>query len=112
MLSDDGDAHIAVEGRCCDDLPETSVFRSLRDASDFFECGSLGYSATSGGDRYDGLELRTLSWNVEPLSMDRVESSFFGDHGLFPAGSAEFDCALLMRGIEHEWHGRESLKAA
>jgi len=112
MLSDDGDAHIAVEGHRCDDLPETSVFRSLRDASNFFECGSLGYSASSGGGRYDGLELRTLNWNVEPLSVDRVESSFFGDHGVLPAGSAEFDCALLMRGIEHEWHGREPLKAA
>jgi hypothetical protein len=28
---------------------------------------------------------------------------------LFPAGSVELDCALLMRGIDHEWHGREPL---
>jgi len=40
-----------------------------------------------------------------------VESSFFEDRALFPPGSVEFDCALLMRGIEHEWHGRGWLLA-
>ena len=43
----------------------------------------------------------------------RVESSFFEDQVRFPAGSVEFDCALLMRGIEHEWHGgRAALRGA
>jgi hypothetical protein len=28
---------------------------------------------------------------------------------MFPPGSVQFDCALLMRGIDHEWLGRESL---
>lgn len=112
MLSDDGDAHVAVDGHCCDNLPEASIFGSLKDASNFFEGGSLGYSATSSAAEYDGLELRTLNWNAEPCRVDRVESSFFGNDGVFPKGFAEFDCALLMRGIEHEWHGRESLKVA
>ena len=111
MRSDDGDAHVAVEVHCCDDLPETSIFGSVQDASDFFECGSLGYSATASGDQYDGLELQTLNWNVEPLSVGHAESSFFGDSGVLPAGTTTLDCALLMRGIEHEWHGRESLQA-
>jgi hypothetical protein len=31
------------------------------------------------------------------------------DEALFPKGSVEFDCALLMRGIEHEWHGKDDL---
>jgi hypothetical protein len=31
---------------------------------------------------------------------------------LFPKGSIEFDCALLMRGIEHEWHGVPDLCCA
>jgi hypothetical protein len=38
-----------------------------------------------------------------------VTSSFFEDSALFPKGSIEFDCALLMCGIEHEWHGRSDL---
>jgi hypothetical protein len=41
--------------------------------------------------------------------LKRVESSFFEDRSLFPAGSVEFDCALVMRGIDHEWHGQETL---
>jgi hypothetical protein len=32
-----------------------------------------------------------------------MESSFFDDRNRFPAGSIEFDSALLMRGIKHEW---------
>jgi hypothetical protein len=32
--------------------------------------------------------------------------------GLFPKASIEFDCALLMRGIEHEWHGKADLCCA
>ena len=35
----------------------------------------------------------------------------FEDSKLFPAGTVEFDCALLMRNIEHEWHGRPTLCA-
>jgi hypothetical protein len=60
---------------------------------------------------FDGLELRSFAWQVQPLAAERVESSFFDDRTLFPQGSVEFDCALLMRGIDHEWHGREPLCA-
>ena len=107
--SDDGDTHVAVEGHLANDLPGNSVFNSVQDASEFFERGSLGYSATRTSKEYDGLELRTFNWDVQPLAVDRVESSFFEDSKVFPAGSIEFDCALLMRSIEHEWHWRPSL---
>jgi hypothetical protein len=93
------------------ELPPTSAFGSLKEASDFFERGALGYSVTAKPGQFDGLELRSFNWRVQPLAVDRVESSFFGDRALFPPGPVEFDCALLMRGIEHEWHGREQLCA-
>ena len=41
-----------------------------------------------------------------------MRSSVFEDESLFPRGSTEFDSALLMRGIEHEWHGRDDLCCA
>jgi len=41
--------------------------------------------------------------------VERVESSFFEDKSRFPPGTVKFDCALLMRDIEHEWHSREPL---
>jgi hypothetical protein len=109
--SDDGRTHLAVGGRIAAELPRTSVFGTLQEASDFFEKGSLGYSATSCPGLYDGLELRCLTWQIRPLEVRGVESSFFGDRTLFPEGSVQFDCALPMRGIEHEWHGRGRLHA-
>jgi len=69
----------------------------------------LGYSATRDAGRFDGLELRCRTWAVQPLAVEAVDSSYFGNRDKFPEGSAVFDCALLMRGIDHEWHTREDL---
>jgi uncharacterized protein DUF2071 len=107
--SDDGQARVSVAARLADGLPPDSVFASVDEASSFFEGGALGYSATQDPARYDGLELRCKSWAVQPLAVEAVQSSCFDDRTKFPAGSATFDCALLMRGIEHEWHTREDL---
>ena len=106
LNSNDRHTHLLVEGHVVHDIPRTSVFGSIKEASDFFERGSLGYSVTAKPDQFDGLELRSFKWQVQPLVVDKVESSFFEDRTLFPAGSVEFDCARLMRGIQHEWHGR------
>jgi Uncharacterized conserved protein (COG2071) len=109
--SDDRQTHLFVEGHVSTELPQSSAFGSLQEASDFFERGSLGYSVTAKPGEFDGLELRSFNWQVAPLTVEKVESSFFENRTLFPPGSVEFDCALLMRGIDHEWHGRESLCA-
>lgn len=112
MYSDDRRTHLLVEARIAQQLPAGSIFCSLQEASDFFERGSLGYSITSRPGQYDGLELRAFNWQVKPLAVAGIESSFFADREIFPPGSVKFDCALLMMGIEHEWHGRGSLCAA
>ena len=109
MTSDDGEASVSVTARVADDLPAGSIFASLADASGFFERGSLGYSATHDPDRFDGLELRCQGWQVTPLNVDSVASSFFDDAAAFPPGSVAFDCALLMRDIDHQWVGRDDL---
>lgn len=110
--SDDNRAHVLVEGRVASELPAGSAFRSLPEISAFFERGSLGYSVTRSADEFDGLELRSFGWRVKPLRVDRVESSFFEDRTFFPAGVVQFDSALLMRHIEHEWLGRGLLSAS
>jgi hypothetical protein len=109
MESADGAAHVRVDGTLAPTLPADSVFPSVAAASDFFEQGALGYSATGRPGVFDGLELRSLTWHVEPLAVTAVESSFFEDRRTFPAGSTEFDCALVMRNITHEWHARDQL---
>lgn len=109
LRSDDGLTHVAVRAHLAAQLPATSVFRSLQEASEFFRAGSLGYSATAAESSFHGLELRCHTWHVDPLEVEEVRSSFFEDVQRFPPGSTTFDCALLMRGIAHEWHSREDL---
>jgi hypothetical protein len=103
MKSKDGQVTVAVQGRIDSDLPPTSKFKNLAEASGFFEPGSLGYSVTNQENRFDGLKLETKTWRVEPLKVASVYSSYFADELKFPKGSVEFDCALIMRNIEHEW---------
>lgn len=109
MASDDGSATVHVSGSVVPAVSDLSVFDSLKSASDFFEKGSLGYSDTKTEGKFDGLELQCEDWHVESLSVDRIQSSYFEDQSRFPSGSVEFDCALLMRDIVHEWHGRPDL---
>jgi len=111
MRSTDGDTRVEVRGKPAAALPETSRFASLADASAFFERGSLGYSATAEPTRFDGLTLVTKTWRVEPLEVEHVFSSFFSDTTVFPPGSVELDCALLMRDIDHEWVQAPDMRA-
>ena len=111
MASDDGSARVAVAARVAPAFTPTPAFASFGEASQFFESGSLGCSATRRSGEFDAIELRCSAWRMEPLDVERVESSFFDDRSAFPEGSASFDSAMLMRGVDHEWHGRESLCA-
>lgn len=104
MTSADGRVQLDIAGRMATELPATSIFRTVDEASAFFEPGSVGYSATASGRRLDGVVLKTHSWSVSPLAIERVSSSYFGDENVFPAGSVTFDCSLIMRNVMHEWH--------
>jgi len=107
--SEDSNVWCRIEGTLSERLPKSSVFSSIEEASRFFRCGSLGYSATPSQGRFEGLELRCEDWHVEALRVSQIESSFFEDESTFPHGSAIFDCALVMRNIRHEWHAQKDL---
>ena len=109
MKSADGEVSVEIEGNIVKDLPSSSIFSSLPEASSFFEGGSLGYSVTREPDRLDGLKLETKEWRVEPLQVSRVFSSYFSDEKNFPTGSIDFDHALIMRNVAHEWHSADDL---
>jgi hypothetical protein len=106
LSSDDGEVRVVVTGRRSSGLPANSIFRSVEEASEMFRRGSLGYSATASQTAFEGLELRTFNWHVDPLAIETVESSYFENKTLFPDGSVAFDSAFLMQGIRHEWIGR------
>ena len=109
MQSADATVAVEVEGRVANELPSTSIFSSLNEASAFFESGSLGYSVTHDADRLDGLRLETKQWKVEPLEVSNVYSTYFSDEKIFPRTSIEFDHALIMRNVAHEWHTADDL---
>ncbi len=111
MESCDKAVSVRVRGFDSDALPASSCFASLAESSRFFECGSLGYSVTRNPERLDGLRLKTLDWRVRALTIERVESSYFADRVRFPGGSVEFDHALIMRDIPHQWHQAASMIA-
>jgi Uncharacterized conserved protein (COG2071) len=109
MRAKDDGVSVGVRARGAERLPDTSVFASLDEASTFFAKGSVGWSVTSDKDRLDGIKLVAKTWKVGALDVELVRSSFFADEALFPKGSITFDCALVMRDIEHEWHSEADL---
>jgi hypothetical protein len=106
----DGRMAIELNAREAESLPTTSCFDSLADSSSFFQTGSVGYSVTSDCCRFDGMRLESHGWDVRPLAMERLKSSFFSDETNFPEGSVVFDHALIMRNLGHEWHSLEDLR--
>ncbi len=107
--SDDG-TFISIHAQETTEWSKVSVFDDKDCASDFFKQGSVGYSPDKIGETFDGLELKTKIWEVSPLTVSKVTSSFFEDRNIFPKGSVTFDNALLMRNIDHEWTSKESLE--
>ena len=107
--SDDG-TFLSIHAQETAEWSKVSVFDDKDCASDFFKQGSVGYSPDKIGETFDGLELKTKIWEVSPLTVSKVTSSFFEDRNIFPKGSVTFDNALLMRNIDHEWTSKESLE--
>lgn len=95
-------AGISVDAEDKGIFDQHSIFENLANASAFFEQGSVGYSPS--GQKFEGMKLKTLNWLVSPLTVTQARSSFFENEALFPKGSVQFDNALLMKAIEHEWH--------
>jgi uncharacterized protein YqjF (DUF2071 family) len=109
MKSADDAVTVEIQGNIAKEIPSTSIFSSLTEVSSFFEGGSLGYSVTHDQDRLDGLRLKTKEWRVEPLGITKVYSSYFLDETKFPKNTIEFDNALIMRNVAHEWQTVDDL---
>jgi hypothetical protein len=92
---------ICVDAKETGSFDSNSIFETLENASNFFQRGAVGYSPN--GNKYEGLKLQSYSWQVRPLKVLNVSSSFFENEAVFPKGSIQFDNALLMTRIEHEW---------
>lgn len=108
----DGEAPLVeIEAEETEDFPASSIFKSLEESSRFFEKGCIGYSSRPDSCVLDGLLLKVPEWRVASLAINKVRSSFFDDRTIFPADQIEFDHALLMRDIEHEWYSEPAMTA-
>jgi hypothetical protein len=107
--SEDG-TFLSIKASAANDWNKLSVFANQDCASDFFKQGSVGYSPNKIGETFDGLELKTKKWQVSPLTVSSVTSSFFENKSIFPDGAITFDNALLMRNIDHEWRSKKRLE--
>ena len=103
-----GTAVMAVPGGPAEKLRLVFKHKTRDEASAFFQAGAAGYSEAIRKGKFDGVELRILDWKVSPLVVERVSADYFSDLTRFPAGTAEFDNALLMRGLRNEFHALNS----
>jgi hypothetical protein len=92
-----------VQARLDAALNGSVLFADLNDASRFFEDGSIGYSDSSDPSKVEGVHLVTNAWQVQPLTLSAVTSTYFDDPARFPPGSATLDCGLLMRNVPVTW---------
>jgi len=92
---------ISISAKLANDLNTGSIFENLATASEFYKNGTIGFSPNKSN--YDGIELKTINWHVDPLFVENVKSAFFEDETVFPKGSVTFDNALLMRDLKHTW---------
>jgi hypothetical protein len=99
-----GEADVGLRVRVVDGWKGSPLFPSFEGVRDFFARGDRGFSCSLRGDELEGMRLRTIAWDMTPLEVEDVTSSFYDDPARFPEGSIGLDGAVLMRGIAHEWH--------
>jgi hypothetical protein len=104
VTSDDSKTDVHFSARVSGEWRPTPSFGTFDEVSEFFRKGDCGFSCSLRGDELEGLQLKMLKWDMVPMEIESQHSAFFSDVKRFPAGSIEFDCGLLMRGLPHEWH--------
>jgi hypothetical protein len=98
----DKTAELRFSGDDAPNLPSSSCFKSLQD--DFFLTGNSGCSLLDDPQTLSGIALETSEGKIRPFQISQVFCSFCDDEQRFPAGSIEFDHALVMRDIAQVWH--------
>ncbi|MEO0468253.1 MAG: hypothetical protein AAF206_01435 [Bacteroidota bacterium] len=94
---------IFFRGRESDRFPFESVFDELDAASAFFGSSQMSYSPRYYKSIFNGLSLNLEKWEVSPMHVQFIRSTWLEDSKYFPKGSIYFDHALLMREVAHEW---------
>ena len=103
--------HVIFDGEDTTEFPSGSCFGSLEAVTEFFAKGAVGYSLSKDTTHFQRMELRLLGWDIQPLKIHRAHLRLFEDESVFPRGSVEVDCAMIMRRLRHEWHAIPNISA-
>jgi hypothetical protein len=101
--SHDGTINVAVTAVVEPRFADSRLFADVDEASSFFEHGSVGFSPGRDPLHMEGVRLSTRAWRVEPCRVLSARSTFFDNPTRFPPGTAELDCALVMRKVPVVW---------
>lgn len=112
MTSCDGATRLLVAAHVADRVQPGSVFDDVDSAAQFFCRAPVGYSVRPDGAAFDGVRLDCDGWNLQPLAVDHIASSFFDEASRFPPGSVAVDSAFLMRDIDTTWSALPPLPAS
>ena len=111
LSSRDGEVDVAVTARAAGEVMAGSVFGTVEEASAFFRCAPLGFAATPSAGVFDGVALKAEGWNIQPLQLEEVWSTFFDDPARFAPGQAVPDSAFLMANVDTTWRPQPALRA-
>jgi len=109
VRTEGGQTDVAFAAKYGTDWRPTPAFSDFPEVSEFFKMGDCGFSCSLRGDELEGMQLRTLRWEMSPLEVQLKHCVFFANNARFPSATVEFDCGLLMRGLPHEWHELNSV---
>ncbi len=103
VKSDDGETDVSFSATTTPGWQPTSAFKSLDEASEFFQHGDRGFSCSLDQRSVEGMQLKISQWCVKPLVVQLKKAAFYSCSSRFPEGSVEFDCGLIMRAVPHQW---------
>jgi hypothetical protein len=109
MISNDGEAEVKFKGWETDNLPSSSVFNTMEEISRFFRGGSDGYSPTKKGNCLQGMCLVTHTWNMIPLHIETLDTTYFNNILQIPQHTVNVDSVVIMRDISHQWRTLSSI---
>lgn len=104
-----GERLMFIDGNVAATLASGSTFRDTAEVANFFKGGGTGWSPSSDESKLDTITLETKKWEMNPLAVSDQSSAFFSRSVLFPAGTVEFDSAMIMRNLKHSWFAERSL---
>lgn len=97
-ISDSEGSLVSLAGQISDEF-SSRVFASHDEASRYFQDDRIGYSPARRGGELEGLKLNCHVWTTSNLAID---NSFVREFSAL-SPEIEFDHALIMHGISHDW---------